>query len=131
MPIQNYLAAAGLAVLMASGNALAGTSTSSIPATIQSGLQSADGAKVMVSARNLDSHKWPDSNADAGFNGYTNNTSTVNIAHDGHITIKFTSPAEIRGKIVTLVPQASKNGEIVWACNAGGISTELLPGQCQ
>ncbi|RBP72682.1 pilin [Marinobacter nauticus] len=105
---------------------------------VSEGLNVAAGAKASVSETILSTGAKPTSNTDAGLVSATsikgNNVSKVEVGTDGVITITYSNDSNIQGDVVTLTPDTSSGGSVIWDCAApasGGVEARYLPGNCR
>jgi len=110
-----------------------------VRAQVADGLNLAGGAKVAVTEYIQDRGGYPPSNAAAGLADATEiqsqNVASVAVgAGTGIITITFGNDCNVQifGDTVTLTPDTSEPGSVLWTCASGGaIQNKHLPAACR
>lgn len=104
---------------------------------VSEGLNVAAGAKASVSEYILSVGDMPADNLEAGLvlpqSIKGNNVASVTV-DEGVITIMYSGDANIQDDTITLTPDTSNPGSVVWTCEPGStdpVENRYLPANCR
>jgi len=107
---------------------------------VAEGLTLAGGAKTSVTEFYSSNNRFPASNTSAGLASVAsitgNAVSSITVGTSGVITVAYNSKVDSTASKfkVTLTPDASNGGSVVWKCAAAGtngVDTKFLPSNCR
>ena len=109
-----------------------------VRAKVSEGMNLASGAKLAVAEVKSSSGTFPSTPGSAGISNTItgNNVKSVTVGTSGLISVTYSGPTEINGKVLGLKPTFT-GGSVKWACTAAGtnntttVASKYLPSQCR